>query len=248
MWETLLDFLFPPHCPRCRAYVAQRGAWCPGCLRQTALWLRLALPTGAPLAAAWAAGHYRGGLRDLIRGLKYQGRRENLPYIRTILETMPAGLRSSLAGTASLASVDSETARTGQRAAAYCGQCTVLTAPVAVPVPLFPAKERQRGFNQTELIFRDWLAALGIPLVHLLVRTRPTRPQYGLTRTARLANVCGAFALAPDVAAQLKGRDVLLLDDIFTTGTTATVCAQCLRRGGASRVVLLALASDHAAF
>lgn len=224
LWETLLDFLFPPHCPRCGAYEERRGGWCPACLQQTALWRQLALPSQSPLTAAWAVGHYRGGLRDLIRGLKYHGRRASLPYIRSVLATVPAGWFGRLTGTAAAASW------------------------LAVPVPLFPAKERQRGFNQTELMFRDWLAAQGIPLARLLVRTRATRPQFGLDRAARRANLRGAFALAPDAAAALAGRDVLLLDDIYTTGTTADTCAACLLTGGARRVVLLALASDHAPY
>lgn len=120
-----------------------------------------------------------------------------------------------------------------------------MSVALAVPVPLHPAKERQRGFNQTELIFRDWLALRDIPMRRLLVRTRPTPPQYGLTRQARQENLRGAFALAAGAAAELHGRDVLLLDDIFTTGTTAAACARVLLRGGVRSVSALVLASDH---
>ena len=163
--------------------------------------------------SAWAAGSYRGGLQNLIRGLKYHGKKSGLPYILTVLQRVPEPFPVSVA--------------------------------LAVPVPLHPAKERQRGFNQTELIFRDWLALRDIPMRRLLVRTRPTPPQYGLTRQARQENLRGAFALAAGAAAELHGRDVLLLDDIFTTGTTAAACARVLLRGGVRSVSALVLASDH---
>jgi ComF family protein len=213
MWEMLESFFFPPHCPRCGAYVERRGGWCPACLRQAAHFTRLALPAGSPLMSAWAAGSYRGGLQNLIRGLKYHGKKSGLPYILTVLQRVPEPFPVSVA--------------------------------LAVPVPLHPAKERQRGFNQTELIFRDWLALRDIPMRRLLVRTRPTPPQYGLTRQARQENLRGAFALAAGAAAELHGRDVLLLDDIFPTGTTAAACARVLLRGGVRSVSALVLASDH---
>ena len=219
LWETLLDFLFPPHCPRCGAYVERRGGWCPACLQQTALWRQLALPSQSPLTAAWAVGHYRGGLRDLIRGLKYHGRRASLPYIRSVLATVPAGWFGRLTGTAAAASW------------------------LAVPVPLFPAKERQRGFNQTELIFREWALSKGMSWQRALVRSRSTTPQFGLGADERIKNLSGAFCLSE--CADVRGKCLLLVDDICTTGTTLRECAKVLRKGGAEKIFGLVLSSDR---
>jgi len=84
----------------------------------------------------------------------------------------------------------------------------------------------------------------------LLLRTRDTQSQIGLTSHQRRANLRGAFAVAR--AAEVTGREVLLVDDVYTTGTTATECARVLRRAGASRVWVatvartLKLASNYA--
>ena len=77
----------------------------------------------------------------------------------------------------------------------------------------------------------------------MLVRTRETAPLYERTRTERQRELRGAFALAVD--ADPAGRDVLLVDDIMTTGTTLTACAQVLKRAGARRVYAFVLASEH---
>lgn len=97
MLDAIVDFLYPPRCPKCKAYVKKRGGWCPECLRETAHVQRL--PLSVELAkllegGAWALGHYRGGLQMLIRGLKYQGKKGNLPYIRTFLQACEQEIRS----------------------------------------------------------------------------------------------------------------------------------------------------------
>jgi ComF family protein len=110
-------------------------------------------------------------------------------------------------------------------------------APLVVPVPLHATKLRQRGFNQAELIARAMVRSqpAGSRLrvaPELLVRKRATDSQVGYTRQQRLANLRGAFA----ASAEVKGKSVLLLDDVFTTGTTAAECTRVLRRAGAEKV------------
>ena len=110
---------------------------------------------------------------------------------------------------------------------------------LVVPVPLHARKLRQRGFNQSELIAR---AALKLSQdgdryvlsADALERRRETKSQIGLTRHQRRENLRGAFAVGKpqDVA----GREILLVDDVFTTGTTASECARVLRRAGAAKV------------
>jgi ComF family protein len=114
---------------------------------------------------------------------------------------------------------------------------------VVVPVPLHNKKRRQRGFNQVDLIVR---AALKVesrsmhPGLDVLQRQRETQSQIGLTSHQRRENVRGAFVVAhPDQIAQ---REVLLVDDVYTTGTTLSECARVLKRAGASKVLVATVA------
>lgn len=111
-----------------------------------------------------------------------------------------------------------------------------------VAVPLSAARLRDRAYNQAELLARELARLSGIPyLGGACCRVRATPSQTGLTRAQRLENLRGAFAAGPR-AAQLAGKRILLIDDVFTTGATLTVCAQALRRAGARRVCALTLA------
>ena len=110
---------------------------------------------------------------------------------------------------------------------------------LVIPVPLHARKLRQRGFNQSELITRAALKvkSAGEQLTlapAVLERRRETRSQIGLTRHQRRENMRGAFAVTK--AEEVRGREILLVDDVFTTGTTVSECARMLRRAGATRV------------
>lgn len=100
-----------------------------------------------------------------------------------------------------------------------------------VPVPLHPARLRQRGYNQSLLLARQLGRALGIPChATLLQRVRNTPPQQSLDRALRLQNLQGAFALTPRAAAELTGlRRIALVDDVVTTLSTARAVAAVLQ-------------------
>jgi ComF family protein len=117
-----------------------------------------------------------------------------------------------------------------------------------VAVPLFPAKQRQRGYNQSELLADAAMAQLkksapGWKLrlaPSLLTRRRDTGSQFELSPRGRRRNLEGAFAIDP--SRLTPGCEVLLIDDIYTTGATARECARVLRRAGAARVWVATLA------
>jgi ComF family protein len=164
-----------------------------------------------PFARAAAYGSYESGLRELIHLLKYNGVRPAANILGRMLADAISTLEPAFAD-----------------------------APVLViPVPLHKTKRRERGFNQAELIAR---AALKFGSANgrlrladdLLRRQRETQSQIGLTSHQRRENMRGAFAV--NGAETLKGQDVLLVDDVYTTGTTASECARVLRRAGAARV------------
>jgi ComF family protein len=114
---------------------------------------------------------------------------------------------------------------------------------VIVPVPLHPRKKIEREFNQAERLGRRLSAATRLPLrKNLLARVAPTRTQTLLSRAERMANVQRAFA-CPSAHPDLKGRRVVLVDDVLTTGATTSACAKVLRaQGGASDVCVWTVA------
>jgi len=110
-----------------------------------------------------------------------------------------------------------------------------LAAGWAVAVPLHPARLRQRGFNQAELLAQVLQRRLGLDRPPgQLVRIRATPPQVGHDRLWRLSNVRGAFAWQGD---GLAGRSILVVDDVATTGATLDACASALRAAGSGSVI-----------
>jgi ComF family protein len=177
----------------------------------------LCLRLQPPFAKASAYGSYDGGLRDLIQLLKY----ERVKPAAAVLGRMLAEAIADLAPAFGAESV------------------------VVVPVPLHSRRLRERGFNQAELIARAAmkLHPVGNKLqlkTGALERCRETSSQTGLTRHQRRENLRGAFVAArPDEA---TGRQFLLVDDVFTTGTTVSECARILLRAGASKVFVATVA------
>ena len=170
-----------------------------------------------PFEQAVAYGSYDGGLRDLIHLLKYQQVRPAAAVLGRMLGNSVASLEASLPD----------------------GAIQV------VPVPLHPLKQAQRGFNQAELIARVAVQQLGRPerfqlRTGVLVRQRETGSQIGLNRHQRRENVRGAFAVIHPMP--IAHRNILLVDDVLTTGTTASECARVLRRAGADRIWVVTVA------
>ncbi|MEM9117408.1 MAG: ComF family protein [Cyanobacteria bacterium P01_F01_bin.56] len=107
-------------------------------------------------------------------------------------------------------------------------------SPLIVPIPMFVEKQRQRGYNQAELVAKAFCGQTELPLIrHGLIRQQATAPQFGLGVQARQQNLSGAFTLG-QAFQRRPTQPVLLLDDIYTTGTTVQVAANELRRCGIS--------------
>lgn len=108
-----------------------------------------------------------------------------------------------------------------------------------LPVPLHRARQVERGFNQAMEVARPLARALGLPLLHGAARrVRATRPQATLPEDERQRNLAGAFVAGPALA----GRRLAIVDDVFTTGTTARALTEALQEAGAARVEVWAVA------
>jgi ComF family protein len=172
---------------------------------------------GPPFVKAAAYGSYEGGLRELIHLLKYGGVRPAAKVLGRMLADAISHLDAVL---------DEEHL-------------------LIVPVPLHPGKLRQRGFNQSELIAQSALKVMQSPhrfqlAPKVLERRRETQSQIGLSRHQRRENMRGAFAVSR--ADKVKDKSILVVDDVFTTGTTVSECARVLRRAGASKVYVATVA------
>ncbi len=165
-------------------------------------------------------GIYNGTLRQLILRMKFS-RRERLG------ERLGERLAGVWIGNAAFTSLEN---------------------PLLLPVPLHRSRERERGFNQSLAIARG--LRRGLRRAHAgdvrpaisgrLIRVRPTTPQTGLSPAERRENVKGAFAVADP--ARARGRDVVLIDDVMTTGATLAACAAALKSAGARKVLAMAVA------
>lgn len=132
---------------------------------------------------------------------------------------------------------------------AFCRYWNKENINLIVPIPLHKRKFRSRGFNTSFLLVKEWAfiaktlngALTVIPVAgDILVRKRWTEPQTGLGRKERLQNIKNAFGVSD--SSKVKGKKILLVDDVYTTGATANECAKVLLRAGAARVDVLTLA------
>ena len=236
--SAALDLLAPPTCPGCDAglffsshlgqanertfcatcelAIAPRDpAGCAGCDRasQRGGLCRRCLRLLAPLKSVEATFDYEGPIAAALQGLKYQGRDDRLrPLVRRWFM---------------------------ERSATSLAPRDILPRPLIVPVPLHPRRLATRGFDQAWLLAREVARSIGAEArPRALHRVRATPPQVGLGRAAREANVRGAFEAEPLVAR----RDILLVDDVTTTGSTLRACAEALVEAGARSVRALVVA------
>ncbi len=221
------DLLLPPRCPACREIVDNQGRFCLKC------WSGLTFIT-APVCAGCGAPFEidRGPAARCGACLetppRFAAARAALAYdgpAKTVLLGFKHGDRQHLANV-----MAPQMVRAGGD---WLGRGTVL-----VPVPLHRSRLWKRGFNQAVLLARGVARRTGATLtVDALIRVKPTRSSQGMGRRARAANVRGAFKVArPDA---VRGREVVVVDDVLTTGATAEACARMLLRAGATRVRVL---------
>lgn len=165
-----------------------------------------------PYKMARAAGLYEGILKEGIQRLKYNGHRHLVPTLGGFL------------------------IRAFRKENEWQGKIDLV-----IPIPMDKRRQRERGFNQSELLARYLSKSLSIPFNnHILLKSRRTSPQVNLTREQRLVNLVDVFYLSPN--ASISGKRILLVDDVYTTGATVTECTNTLLRGRSKEVSVLTLA------
>lgn len=225
LWTSLLDLVFPPRCEVCRQL--QESVICETCLEAFA-----PVPEprcrqcGFPLdPLAKTAGECAGCVDDPP---PFDAARAAAVFdgsLRKAIHVMKYELTPSLA----------------RPLGEYCASHLTPLFPLdcLTPVPLHPARERMRGFNQSLLLAEVIGQAWSIPVEPgVLARVQNTVPQVKLPLAQRRDNIRGAFAIAGEV----RDRAVCLVDDVYTTGATLRECSRVLKRAGASRVLVVTLA------
>lgn len=227
-----LDLLYPPSCIDCGAPVRLAGGLCAGCFAQ----LR---PITAPMCPVLGLpftidlGPEARSAEALADPPPFDRARSAVIYgavAQTIVSRLKYGDRTELAGFCA-------------RLMAQAGAELWEEAPVLVPVPLHAARQFARRYNQSTELARalGQLTRLRVD-AGLVRRTRHTRQQVGLSATARARNVAGAFTAHPDILSRLKGKGVVICDDVITTGSTVKAVARALRRSGVERISVISFA------
>ena len=217
LWTMLLAALFPQRvaCHACGAPLAPAdGLLCEAChasmIACTFEPHQVETVVDASIAFAAAPFGYDGAPAALVKALKFKAN-------HTAALPLAEGM-----------------------AAAYAALPALRTAELCVPVPVHYRRYRQRGYNQAEVLAGALTEIVGIGApVDVLVRVHHKHSQVGQGREARRRNITGAFAVSTAARRQLKGRTVLLVDDVLTTGSTAAECANALLKAGAAQVLLL---------
>lgn len=239
---TFLDLIYPPRCPICDGVRFFDEPVC--CSECGAKVIYVSEPfcmcCGRPLSRddrefcfdcskkkrsyqnGLALGVYEGALRESVIRCKFHGRQA---YASWYAEELVK--------------------RQGDRLVS-------LRADAIVPVPMHPRKQNRRGYNQAACFGAELSKRIDVPLVRdVLLRTRFTEPQKELNDTARLQNLLDAFAVSQTRLSEYKKNHpferVILVDDIYTTGSTMEACARLLRESGVTMIapVTIAVASGH---
>lgn len=228
----LLTAILPPRCLKCGSVVDSTGALCAAC------WVKLSFIDPPYCACCGFPFEFHQGDGALCGACMREA--PDFARARSVLRYDEASkeliLRFKHADrTESVPAFAAWLKRAG-------GDLTA-EADLVAPVPLHWTRLLARRYNQAALLSRGLAKLTGKPAVQdLLVRRRRTPSQGGLGAVARESNVAGAFVLHPRHKARIKGRRVLLVDDVYTTGATVGACTRVLRRAGASAVDVLTLA------
>lgn len=230
---NLLDLLFPKTCFGCGKFgnylckdcveeIKQSDLVCPFCERPNLGGaVHLVCKRKFGLEGLWSLGIYQGLLRKAIQKLKYKWVSEIAKELVDI--TLEYWVKNS---PLLLEQIKKDH-----------GKSWIVTS-----VPLHPTRQKWRGFNQSELLAKLFASKLGLEYENTLKRTRNTTPQMKLHASERKKNIRNAFSLLPDMNHELITNNVLLVDDVWTTGSTLKECCFVLKKARARTVWAVTIA------
>lgn len=230
--SSFTAILFPAGCFSCGALLLEKDGLCHICWGKLSFfsppWCDKCGHQGVPRVikhACQSCIHHHRAYDKLRAGIKFNGTSKDLIHqFKYYDKTILASLLSRLA----LRSVTEFS-----------------DANIIIPVPIHNNKLKQRKYNQSSLLAKEIAKLIGKPvMVDLLKRVKDTQSQVGLTSNLRHNNVKDAFKVSPKYYTLLKGKNVILVDDVISTGATAHECSKSLKEAGASSVYVICVARN----
>mgnify|MGYP000936918950 CR=1 FL=1 len=197
----LWDLLCPPTCIHCGKDVYTQGEWCDTCLKVVMHERCIMGPKYSSLECIYILADYVGGIKTMLHDIKFNGKKERALGAAPFL----------------------------QRFTVTCLDMNYMPT-IVVPIPISDSKRKQRGYNQVDMLFKNWVNQQNWKWVDLLVKLDGSKPMWTLTKEERRKNMKGHFLVRSDMVSAYadKNISILLVDDIYTTGATLLEAADTI--------------------
>ena len=197
----LWDLLCPPTCIHCGKDVYTQGEWCDTCLQVVMHERCIMGPKYSSLECIYILADYVGGMKTMLHDIKFNGKKERALGAAPFL----------------------------QRFTVTCLDMNSMPT-IVVPIPISDSKRKQRGYNQVDMLFKNWVNQQNWKWVDLLVKLDGSKPMWTLTKEERRKNMKGHFLVRSDMVDAYANKDfnILLVDDIYTTGATLLEAADTI--------------------
>ena len=213
--NLIVDFIYPPTCPICHEITDERNKICDRCFKEKFLRMNYKKNPAPPVDKIFCIANYREGAREFLLKLKFENDLSVVSVLKNIL--------LSVSDNAELKKFLSQ-------------------ADIVMFVPAHKKRLEERGFDVNDLIFKDFFTAQNISIKNLLIRSKNTQKLFDLNPDKRIEEMRNAFTAIENIS--VVDKNILIADDIYTTGATTSSCAKILKSLGAKNIFVLAYSSD----